>query len=72
MLPFKSSNFFGSILRGNSLNALDKEDLQANELAMLSNIGDISEDLHTYRLEEHERISLPRRSSFKGRVIHAS
>ena len=44
----------------------------ANELAVLSNISDISEDIHTYVLEEHEWISLRRRSSFRDRTPTSS
>ena len=42
---------FGSILRRNTYILVLNKALQANELAMLSNIGDVSEDVHTYVLE---------------------
>ena len=38
---------FGGILRISAQNAAPDKALQANELAMSSNIGDIGEDVHT-------------------------
>ena len=48
--PHKCPHFFGGILRIPVWNAVPDKALQANEWAMLSNIGDISEDVHTYVL----------------------
>ena len=45
MLPL-----FGDIRRIPTYILLPEKGLQANELAMLSNIGDVSEDVHTYVL----------------------
>ena len=48
LCPRKCPHFFGGILRIPPYNAVPYKALQANELAMLSNIGNISENLDTY------------------------
>ena len=48
--PHKYPHVFGGIILIPTLNAVPDKALQANELAMLNSVGDISEDVHTYVL----------------------
>ena len=48
--PQKCHKISRGIKCRNTLHIVTDKALQANELAMLSNIGDISEDVHTYVL----------------------
>ena len=50
-LPSLISLVSGGIHSRNTQDAILTEAFQANELAMMSNIGDISEDAHTHVLE---------------------
>ena len=48
--PYKCPHVLGGILRILTYFAVPDRTLQADKLAMLSNIGDISKDVHTYVL----------------------
>ena len=48
--PYKRPHFFGGILLIPKYIAVPDKALQANQLAMLSDIGNNTEDLHAYVL----------------------
>ena len=64
--PSRVSHFLGG-----EIHAVPEKALEANELATLSNIGDISEDVHAYVLAAGLDLA-PEKVLFSGARHHAS